>query len=80
MSTKSDTVERVNALTTAANVSPYRLGKIGSVLRGKEIPPQKLYGYVRQGYIKATLNELGKMQIAQEEARRYLLKTLSNNS
>ena len=72
--------EKIANLIKADNVSPYRLGKIESVLRGKTIPPQKIYGYVRQGYISSSLNALGKMQITKEEAIRYLLKTMANNA
>ncbi len=53
-------------------VSPYGLAKIETAMRGKKIPPQKLYGYVRQGYIKATTNSTGKIQIERAEAARYL--------
>ena len=52
--------------------SPYRLSKIESAMRGKTIPPQKLYGYVRQGYIVASTNSTGKIQIERAEAARYL--------
>ena len=53
-------------------VSPYGLAKIESAMRGKTIPPQKLYGYVRQGYIVASANSTGKIQIERAEAARYL--------
>ena len=76
---KGKITEAVNNATPKKSYSPYKVAKIESQLRGKNIPPQKLYGYVRQGYITATLNELNKMEITQEEARRYLVKTLSNN-
>ena len=55
-------------------VSPYRLGKLESTVRGVTIPPQKIYGYVRHGYIQASLNDLGKQQISSEEAIRHLTK------
>ena len=80
MSNDSNVKDRIASLIKADNVSPYRLGKIESALRGKTIPPQKIYGYVRQGYISSSLNALGKMQISKEEATRYLLKTMANNA
>ena len=56
-------------------ISPYRLAKLEATLREKpELPPQKIYGYIRQGYIKASLNNLGKKQVAKEEVYRYLIK------
>lgn len=55
-------------------ISPYRLSKLESELRGTTIPPQKLYGYVRQGYVKATKNSTGKLQISRENAEAYLEK------
>ncbi len=76
---KTSRTTEVDKATPKASYSPYRVAKIESQLRRKTIPPQKLYGYVRQGYITAKLNELGKMEITQEEARRYLNKTLNNN-
>ncbi len=53
-------------------VSPYRLAQIESQMRDRQIPPQKLYGYIRQGYIAAGANSTGKIQIARSEAARYL--------
>lgn len=64
--------DRIESLTLPAFMSPYRLAKVESSVRGKVIPPQKLYGYVRQGYIKTSLNSTGKVQVAKEEAIRYL--------
>lgn len=54
--------------------SPYRIAKIESQLRSKNIPPQKLYGYCRQGYIKFSKNSTGKIQISKSEATKYLTK------
>lgn len=54
--------------------SPYALAKLESELRGKFVPPQKLYGYVRQGYVKVSHNSTGKMQVSREEARKHLSK------
>lgn len=54
--------------------SPYALAKIESKLRDKDIPPQKLYGYVRQGYVTATKNSTGKLQISRKDASTYLEK------
>ena len=53
--------------------SPYKVSQIESELRNVKIPPQKLYGYVRQGYIKHTINSTGKIQISKDEVVRYLL-------
>jgi predicted site-specific integrase-resolvase len=60
--------------------SPYKLAKIESELRNAAIPPQKLYGYVSKGYIVATQNSTGKLQISKEAAVAYLEKTLKRNS
>lgn len=43
-------------------VSPYRLAMIVGVR------PQMVYNYIREGYIKSTLNELGKKQVDLNEA------------
>ncbi len=80
MSKKQEVTELIEAKLTQSSYSPYRVGKIESVLRGKVIPPQKIYGYVRQGYINSTKNELGKMVIDREEVLRYLTKTMLNNN
>ena len=80
MSEKTNLREKIEAMLTESNYSPYRVGKIESVLRGKEIPPQKIYGYVRQGYISSTKNDLGKMQIERKEVLRYLMKTMTRNN
>lgn len=55
-------------------ISPYKLAKLESDVRGVSIPPQKLYGYVRQGYVKATVNSTGKLAITRESALEYLSK------
>ena len=74
MSKESQSSEnRVTELNLPNFMSPYRLAKFESVLRGKTIPPQKLYGYLRQGYLKGSENSTGKIQISQDEAIRYLL-------
>ncbi len=64
--------EKLETVVTTPHVSPYRLAKIESQLRGKTIPPQKLYGYVAAGRIASSTNDLGKIQIVREEALRYL--------
>ncbi len=79
MSKNQELTDLIESKLTESNYSPYRVGKIESVLRGKVIPPQKIYGYVRQGYIKSGLNELGKMSIERSEVLRYLTKTMLNN-
>ncbi len=77
---KSELRELIESKLTQSSYSPYRVGKIESSLRGKVIPPQKIYGYVRQGYISSTKNELGKMSIDREEVLRYLTRTMLNNA
>ncbi len=57
--------------------SPYGVAKLESTLRGKNIPPQKLYGYVRNGYIQATKNSTGKLQISRTDVEDYLKKFVS---
>jgi len=61
-------------------VSPYKLSQIESTLRGSQIPPQKLYGYVSKGYVKATTGSTGKLQISRSEAAKYLERTMKRNS
>jgi len=58
-------------------VSPYRLGKIEGNVRGRNVPTQKIYGYLKNGYIRASKNELGKYQIERSEAERHLTKTIA---
>ena len=60
-------------------VSPYKLAKIESSLRGREIVPQKLYGYVRKNYITSTKSETGKIMISASDAVDYLIKQLSRD-
>ncbi len=74
---KEELMKRIISLVGADYVSPYKLGKIESVVRGRFIPPQKIYGYVRQGMIKSSLNSLGKMQIEKKEAIRHLVSTMT---
>ena len=59
-------------------VSPYGLAKFESEVRGKTVPPQKLYGYIRAGYLKAGLSSTGKLQVAKADAIAYLTKQASN--
>jgi len=66
--------KQTEVLVTEDFISPYRLSKLESELRDVSIPPQKLYGYVRQGYIKATKNSTGKLQISRDAANEYLEK------
>ncbi len=73
---KEELIELINSSVNSDKVSPYKLGKIESVVRGRLIPPQKIYGYVRAGYISCGKNELGKMEIEKKEAIRYLRKTM----
>lgn len=63
---------KVEELVTEEFVSPYKLSKLESTLRNKRIPPQKLYGYIRNGYLKGSVNSTGKIQISRKEQIRYL--------
>ena len=67
-------IPSLESLLTEDFFSPYRIAKFESELRGVTIPPQKLYGYVRNGYIKVTKNSTGKLQISKTEAEAYLQK------
>ena len=64
--------QKIAELSLPEFMSPYRLAKFESVVRGKTVPPQKLYGYIRAGYLQGTENSTGKIQVAREEAVRYL--------
>ena len=83
MSKATTTQDRLEAvldrLEKVGAVSPYRLGKLESEVRGRVIPPQKIYGYVRQGYIVATKNELGKLSISSGEAQAHLIKVAAKD-
>ena len=68
----------IEGLVTEEFYSPYKLSKLESTLRGKVIPPQKLYGYVRNGYIKSTKSTTDKIQISKEESIKYLTKQVKN--
>ena len=67
--------ERLTAVLNREQYSPYQLARVESELRGKMIPPQKLYNYVAKGYIEATKNAKG-ISILQEDAIKYLTATL----
>jgi len=69
---------QIEKLLKSEFYSPYKLAKIESILRGKTIPPQKLYGYCKAGYLAFSLNNLEKMQISKENARIYLQKQIKN--
>jgi hypothetical protein len=71
--------EILKKFSSAKFVSPYRLAKIESELRGRTIVPQKIYGYVRKNYIAADLNSTGKIEIKFDEAVRYLERQLSRD-
>lgn len=71
------TNKELEELLTDEFVSPYRLAAIESIVRGKTIPPQKLYGYVRQGYIRKSVNSTGKLQISRNDCKEYLKKFVS---
>jgi hypothetical protein len=81
--TNQPTIELVDLIEAALNdvqaVSPYRLAKIASELVGYEVIPQVIYSYVRQGFIKASTNQLGKKQVSHDEAVRWLNKYVARN-
>lgn len=66
--------QTIDELVTEEWFSPYKVAKLESILRGKQIPPQKLYGYCRNGYIPFTTNSTGKMQISNSDTKLYLSK------
>ncbi len=80
MSNSKETSKLPNPIDLVVDdfVSPYGLAKLESEMRGHSIPPQKLYGYVRQGYLKASINSTGKMQIDRKNQLSYLIKQQKN--
>ncbi len=68
----SETTPTIDDMVVEDFYSPYRVSKFESQLRGVSVPPQKLYGYVRNGYIKVTTNSTGKLQISQADVKAYL--------
>jgi hypothetical protein len=58
------------------NLSPYAFAKVLSAAKGKVIPPQMVYNYVKKGYIAAQTNDLGKKFITPAEQERFLEKFL----
>jgi hypothetical protein len=70
--------EAIDALITT-DVSPYRLAEVTSQVIGRQVRPQVVYSYVRQGFIKAHKNDLGKWVVARDVAVAWSLKYVTNN-
>ena len=68
----------IAAAVTEDFMSPYALAGIESSLRKVKVPPQKLYGYIRQGYLVATRNSTGKLQVSRDAAVQYLTRQVKN--
>ena len=68
----------IDAAVTEDFMSPYRLAQIESDLRDLTVRPQKLYGYIRAGYLVATRNSTGKLQVSRDSAVTYLRKQVKN--
>ena len=68
----SESTPTIDEMVVSDFYSPYRVSKFESALRGVTVPPQKLYGYVRNGYIKVTTNSTGKLQISNADVKVYL--------
>ena len=62
------------------SISPYKLSKLEGKMRDCEVKPQKIYNYIRQGYIKSTKNSLGHYEVSREESRKHLSKYLKDQS
>lgn len=71
MSTKE---QKIQDALTQDFMSPYALAGIESKLRKVRVPPQKLYGYIRNGYLVATRNSTGKLQVSRDAAVTYLTR------
>jgi predicted site-specific integrase-resolvase len=51
-----------------AFISPYALAKEA------DVRPQMIYNYIKKGFITASVNSTGKLQVSREEADRWLNK------
>jgi hypothetical protein len=60
-------------------VSPYKAASIVSAVCEKRVREQMLYNYVNKGYIVSSRNELGKLQIAIADLRKFV-EIYSKNS
>ncbi len=73
MMTKETFSSTIKELEEVKFVSPYRLGIL------MDVKPQMIYSYVRQNYIVAGLNDMGKKQISSKEAQRFVTKYYKRN-
>jgi hypothetical protein len=53
-------------------VSPYKAASIVSAVCEKRVREQMLYNYVNKNYIVSSRNELGKLQIAISDLRKFV--------
>jgi hypothetical protein len=53
-------------------VSPYKAASIVSVVCEKHVREQMIYNYVKKNYIVSSRNELGKLQIAISDLRKFV--------
>jgi hypothetical protein len=53
-------------------VSPYKAASIVSAVCEKHVREQMIYNYVKKGYINSSRNELGKLQIAIADLRKFV--------
>lgn len=70
----------LEALDGVEELSPYRLSKVASALVGYEVLPQVVYSYVRQGFIKASVNALGHKSVSHDVAVTWLIKYVGRNA
>jgi hypothetical protein len=62
-------------------VSPYKAASIVSAVCEKHVREQMIYNYVKKNYIASSRNELGKLQIAIADLRRFVeIYSKSNDS
>jgi len=79
MSEAAPTLEAQVEALIVTDLSPYALSNAMTALMGRTVRPQVLYSYVRQGYIKASKNTLGKWVIGRDTARAWAIKYYRNN-
>lgn len=76
---EAELIEAVHAQITS-DVSPYKLTNVATALVGYEVRPQVVYSYVRQGFIKAHKNSLGKWVVSRDDARTWIIKYVARNA
>lgn len=60
--------------------SPYKIAKVETVARGKQIPPQKIYTYVRKNYIASSINKLNHIEVNFDDAVEYIERMLKKDA